>query len=105
MPFTSATDREEFSAGYGPTGARAPSEDITITLGGIFTVSGAVKFVRQPNGRIDVTLPSASVGIKIPDGSGGLTQVFALQGAAAAPTSAVAPTVASSAAARPGKLG
>ena len=38
--------------------------------------------MRTPAGRVDVDLPEASVSISIPEGSGGLQEVFTLTGAA-----------------------
>ncbi|MDX6411753.1 MAG: large repetitive protein, partial [Gaiellaceae bacterium] len=46
-----------------------------------FTIKGTIKFKLQPSGRVDVNIPDASIGIKIPIG-GTLTDAFSIQGSA-----------------------
>ena len=59
MPFTTGTYLTEVDG----TG-------ITISAAGILTLSGDVKFLLQPDGRVDVSIPAATVGVTIPGVSG-----------------------------------
>jgi hypothetical protein len=80
--FNSAAKIEEFTAGFNEAGEIDPDTAVTISAAGIFTISGAVSFTRTPNGQVNVDLPQATVAISIPDGEGGLQEVFGLSGAA-----------------------
>jgi hypothetical protein len=73
---------EQFAVGLDESGNPAGSSQLVISLAGIFEIRGAVQFTRSPTGRVDVDLPEASVDIRIPDGSGGLQDVFGIRGAA-----------------------
>ncbi|HKI92981.1 MAG TPA: hypothetical protein VJ986_11835, partial [Gaiellaceae bacterium] len=55
------------------TGAYVTEVDgtnITISAAGVVTLSGDVKFLMQPSGRVDVAIPNATVGVTIPGVSG-----------------------------------
>jgi hypothetical protein len=58
---------EEFSAGFNEAGEIDPDTALTISAAGMFTVSGAVSFIRTPTGRINVDMPQAAVAISIPE--------------------------------------
>ena len=81
VKFNSTANVEQFSAGFNEQGDITEDSAITISAGGVFTVSGAVIFTRTPTGSIEVDMPQASVTISIPNGSGGLQEAFGLSGA------------------------
>ena len=63
------------------TGTVDPAQQLTISAAGIFTISGTIKFKLQASGRVDVSIPNASVGISVPiDGT--LTSAFSISGSA-----------------------
>ena len=55
---------------------------LTLSLGGVFTAAGTVRFIRRPSGQLDIDIPDASIDINIPDGSGGFEQAFGINGSA-----------------------
>jgi hypothetical protein len=59
VKFASGAKVEDFSAGFNEAGEIDPSTALTISAAGVFTVSGAVSFVRTPTGRINVDMPQA----------------------------------------------
>jgi hypothetical protein len=73
---------EQFAIGLDESGNPEGSSQLLISAAGIFEIRGAVQFTRSPSGRVDVDIPDASVNIRIPDGSGGLQDVFGIRGAA-----------------------
>ena len=46
------------------------------------TISGAVRFTRLPDGRVDVDLPRVSITVNVPNDSGGVQEAFGISGAA-----------------------
>ncbi|HTD68791.1 MAG TPA: hypothetical protein VK846_19895, partial [Candidatus Limnocylindria bacterium] len=82
VKFSSTAKIEEFSAGFDELGEITEGSQVVISAAGIFTLSGAVRFTSSPTGRIDVDLPEASVTISMPDGDGGVQEVFGLTGSA-----------------------
>ena len=71
MPFTTSARVTEVDA----TG-------IDISAAGIVTIHGDVTFKLQPSGRVDVTIPNASLTISVPI-NGTVTPVFGISGVAA----------------------
>ncbi|HMJ89194.1 MAG TPA: hypothetical protein VK530_05230, partial [Candidatus Acidoferrum sp.] len=82
VKFSNAAKIEEFSAGFNELGEITNDSQVIISAAGIFTLSGAVRFTKGPTGRVEVDLPEASVTISMPDGDGGMQEVFGLTGAA-----------------------
>src|SRR6185437_8425640 len=64
------------------SGAYIEEVDVTgfdLSAGGIINLKGDASFVLHPNGRVDVDIPKAQLGISVPI-NGTLTPVFALDG-------------------------
>ncbi|MFM8570265.1 MAG: hypothetical protein ACKOAU_01575, partial [Pirellula sp.] len=82
VKFATGAKVEEFSVGFNEQGAIDPSTKLTIGVADIVTLSGAVRFTRNPNGQVDVDMPEAEIGVKIPYGGAELEDAFSLKGAA-----------------------
>ncbi len=81
MPFTTGAYQELFEAGVNEDGSVNAAKQVKISVGGIFTIQGSIRFTKAPTGRVDADIPDASIKISVPfDGS--LQDVFALNGVA-----------------------
>ncbi|MEP7335472.1 MAG: hypothetical protein ABI717_06790, partial [Actinomycetota bacterium] len=78
--FTSSQFIEKFTVGVPAVGS-TPAVPAEIVFGRVVSIKGVLEFTITPGGRVDVNIPVAEVGIKIPF-NGVLTEAFSIRGAA-----------------------
>ena len=84
VAFQSASNVEEFAAGYDANGTVDPSQLLTISASQVFTIQGAAQFTVTPTNQVNVSVPTATVSISIPDANGNFptTPTFSITGSA-----------------------